>query len=811
MNKTVTKEQQNKVSATDNLKKLANVFFTKQELNMLTEIEKVRLVINNICKNVKNKLSELTKEPVDMKIPEIKKSTAVLPQKMPDTRDPRRLDASSLGKKSQFSKPYADKNNGAGGRFAQRGFDGKSSGSKQFAKPFGNGFGSQRPQTKIGTAEVDVDLNSLKNADRNFGNKKKEKQAPVERKQISKKAQMRWNVVEMDDENNENRMGRRYKKRKEEVYTPVEVVKIEKATITTENLTVKMLSEKIGVSVAEIVKKLFILGVMATINSNIDFETAELVSNEFGIALEKKIAATAEEKLQSSLDVAKDEDPKNLVKRPPIVTVMGHVDHGKTSLLDSIRKTNVVSGEAGGITQSIGAYTVKLNDRTITFIDTPGHAAFTAMRARGAQITDIAILVVAADDGIMPQTIEAINHIKAAKVPMIVAINKIDKPEANIDMTLKQLADHGILSEEWGGDTICVPIAAKIGKNIDKLLEMVLLVADVQELKANPNRNAVGTIIESRLDKGKGPVASVLVQNGTLKVGDTVVTGVAFGRIRAMMDENGKAVKKALPSTPVQILGLDAVPESGDILTVVDEKMKNQIIQERKNNLKLAKINAQQAVSLDEFFNKVNEGSLKNLNIIIKADVQGSVEALKSSLVALKNDEARVVCVHSAVGNVTESDVLLAQASNAIIIGFNIKSNSGASDLAEKNKVEIKNYKIIYECIEDIERALKGMLAPKYQDRQVGTVEVRQIFKISSVGTIAGSYVLDGKVVRNAKVNIIRDGKQIATAEIESLKQQKNEVKEVGKGFECGIKLKDYNDIKEFDQLQIIISERVEV
>ncbi|HBB44817.1 MAG TPA: translation initiation factor IF-2, partial [Clostridiales bacterium] len=493
------------------------------------------------------------------------------------------------------------------------------------------------------------------------------------------------------------------------------------------------------------------------------------------------------------------------------VTVMGHVDHGKTSLLDAIRKTNVVSGEAGGITQSIGAYTTKVNGRTITFIDTPGHAAFTAMRARGAQLTDIAVLVVAADDGIMPQTIEAINHIKAAGVPMIVAINKIDKPEANIDRVMKGLADQNVLPEEWGGDTICVPIAAKLGKNIDKLLEMILLVADVQDLKANPNRPAVGTIIESRLDKGKGPVASVLVQNGTLKVGDTVISGIAFGKVRAMMDENGKPVKKATPSTPVQILGLDAVPESGDSLTVVDEKMKNQIIAERKNKIKQDKINSQGAVNIDDLFNKADENSLKVLNIIIKADVQGSVEALKASLADLRNDEAKVVCVHSAVGNITESDVLLAQASNAIIIGFNVKCEGKASAMAEKNKIQIKSYSIIYECIDDVKLALKGMLAPKYEDKQVGTLEVRQIFKISSVGTIAGCYVLEGKITKNSKVHVIRNGKEIAQADVESLKVQKNEAKEVTKGFECGIKLKGFDDIKEFDQFVAFVSERVEI
>lgn len=825
MNK-VTNEQKNKVSTLDNLKKLANVFFSKQELNALTEIEKARNAINTVCRNVKSKLNSIN-EPVDMAIPEVKPH-ATLPPKKPDTRDPSKLAASSYGKEN-FQRPYAQKNGNA------KGFDGKqnSNGFKQrqdFSqrpsqnrfngqKPFGkyngqNGQFGQKPLKRLGTAEVDIDVDMFKNADRTFGNKKKTHNQPQEKKQLSKKAQMRWNIEEYENENDENetRMGRRYKvKKKEEPAKPIEATKIESATITTDNLTVKLLSEKIGVPVAKIVKKLFILGIMATINSTIDFDTAELVSNEFGIKLEKKVVATAEEQLKTRLSNALEEDQKNLQPRPPVVTVMGHVDHGKTSLLDAIRKTNVVSGEAGGITQSIGAYTTKVNGRTITFIDTPGHAAFTAMRARGAQLTDIAVLVVAADDGIMPQTIEAINHIKAAGVPMIVAINKIDKPEANIDRVMKGLADQNVLPEEWGGDTICVPIAAKLGKNIDKLLEMILLVADVQDLKANPNRPAVGTIIESRLDKGKGPVASVLVQNGTLKVGDTVISGIAFGKVRAMMDENGKPVKKATPSTPVQILGLDAVPESGDSLTVVDEKMKNQIIAERKNKIKQDKINSQGAVNIDDLFNKADENSLKVLNIIIKADVQGSVEALKASLADLRNDEAKVVCVHSAVGNITESDVLLAQASNAIIIGFNVKCEGKASAMAEKNKIQIKSYSIIYECIDDVKLALKGMLAPKYEDKQVGTLEVRQIFKISSVGTIAGCYVLEGKITKNSKVHVIRNGKEIAQADVESLKVQKNEAKEVTKGFECGIKLKGFDDIKEFDQFVAFVSERVEI
>ena len=832
MNKEKTEVQKSKSFEANNLKKLVDVFYNKEELLALDEIRSAREVINGICRNVKEKLSKVSSKPVDMTIPEIKKvepkrSAPVLPSKGIETRDPGKLNSGSFGRTTmQGTKRYSNSDGQTragsasfGGKrpnnFAQKPFAQKPFGQKPFGqRPFGNRpagnrpFGT-RPLNRLGTAEVDIDLDALKNNDRTFGNKKKSHSEPQERKQMSKKAQMRWTGEGFDDDS--ERMGRRYKNKKKDVeQKPVEAPKkIDSAVITTDNLTVKMLSEQIGVAVPEIVKKLFILGIMATINSTIDFDTAELVSNEFGVKLEKKIEATAEEKFQTKLDSAIDDDPSLLVKRPPIVTVMGHVDHGKTSLLDAVRKTNVVAGEAGGITQSIGASTTKIGDRMITFIDTPGHAAFTAMRERGAQITDIAILVVAADDGIMPQTLEAIQDIKAAKVPMVVAINKVDKPEANVDRVMKELADNGVLPEDWGGDTICVPISAKKNMNIDKLLEMVLLVADMQDLKANPNRPAIGTVIESRLDKGKGPVASILVQNGTLKVGDTVVAGIAFGKIRAMMDENGKQVKKATPSMPVQILGLDAVPQSGDRLMVVDEKMKSEIIAERKNKIKQSKIKSQSAVSIDDFFNKVKEGNLKHLNILIKADVQGSAEALKSSLEALKNEEARVVVVGSAVGNITESDVLFAEASSARIIAFNVKAEDKALALAKQDKVDIQNYSIIYECIDDLEKALKSMMAPKFADRQIGLVEVRQLFKISSIGTIAGCFVLDGKVKRDAKVHVIRGGKQVAEAQIESLKIQKNEVKEVGKGFECGIKLKDFNDIKELDQFEILVTEQV--
>ncbi len=822
MNKETTEIKKNsKGSATSNLKKLVDIFFAKDELNAVDQIKDAKTLILQISKAIKQKLASQTKsvddtltvkqtKSVDKKLEEKpieRKSTAVLPSKGIDTRDPNKMYAGSFGKNNQKAKNGFQKTTAAsfGGKkpYGERNFADKNFAGK-VQKPFGTKPFGQKPLNRLGTAEVDIDVNAIKNSDRTFGNKKKTHEVQ-ERKQMSKKAQMKWTGGNFDDDESE-RIGRKLKIKKKES-KPIETVKIENAVIKTENLTVKILSEQIGVTVPEIVKKLFILGIMATINSTIDFETAELVSNEFGVKLEKKIEATAEEKFEKLQNI--DDDPALLVKRPPIVTVMGHVDHGKTSLLDAIRKTNVVSGEAGGITQSIGASTTQIDGRQITFIDTPGHAAFTAMRERGAQITDIAILVVAADDGIMPQTIEAIEDIKSANVPMIVAINKVDKTEANIDRVMKELTDHGILPEEWGGDTICVPISAKQNKNIDKLLEMVLLVADMQELKANPSRNALGTVIESRLDKGKGPVASILVQNGTLHVGDTVVAGIAFGRIRAMIDENGKSIKQAPPSTPVQILGLDAVPQSGDRLMVVDEKMKAEIIAERKNKIKEAKIKSQSAVSVDDFFNKVKEGNLKHLNILIKADVQGSVEALKASLEVLKNEEARVVVVSAGVGNINESDVLLAEASSAKIIGFNVKTDDKAETLAKQDKIDIHNYSIIYECIDDIQRALKSLMAPKYTDVKIGTVEVRQLFKVSSLGTIAGCYVLDGKVKRDGKVHIIRNGQDIGEAQIDNLKVQKDEVKTVGKGFECGIKLKDFNDIQELDQFEIYVTEQV--
>ena len=559
------------------------------------------------------------------------------------------------------------------------------------------------------------------------------------------------------------------------------------------------LAERLQVPATEVIKKLMMLGVMASISQSVDYETASLIAEDFGAIVEKEIILTREDILFNDFEDTDDQ----LETRSPVVVVMGHVDHGKTSLLDAIRSTNVIDTEAGGITQHIGAYRVRVNDRKITFLDTPGHEAFTAMRARGAQVTDIAILVVAADDGIMPQTIEAINHAKAANVGIIVAINKMDKESANPDRIKQELTEHGLVPEDWGGDTICVEISAKMRMNIEELLEMVLLVADMRELKANPNRRAKGTVIEAKLDKGRGPVASILVQNGTLKAGDTVVVGTSFGHIRAMFDDKGKAVKKAGPSVPVEILGLDSVPEGGEVFYAVDdERMAKQVIEARKQKIKEEKLTSSNVVTLDDFFNKVQEGQIKDLNIVIKADVQGSVEAVKQSLEKLSNDEVRVNVIHSGVGAVRESDVMLAYASNAIIVGFNVRPDVGATASAEDKGVDIRLYRVIYTAIEEIEAAMKGMLDPTYKEEVTGHAEIRQTFKVSGVGTIAGCYVTDGMLARNIQVRIVRDGIVVHEGELASLKRFKDDVKEVNSGYECGLSIERFNDIKEGDVVE---------
>ncbi len=573
-----------------------------------------------------------------------------------------------------------------------------------------------------------------------------------------------------------------------------------------DSITVKDLAAEMKKTTADVIKKLLGYGIMATINQEVDFDTAFLVAGEFGITAKKKETVTDEDIL---FDDSEDNE-EELETRPPVVVVMGHVDHGKTSLLDTIRKTNVIGGEAGGITQAIGAYKVKVNDREITFLDTPGHEAFTAMRARGAQITDIAILVVAANDGIMPQTIEAINHAKSAGIPIIVAINKIDLPDANPDKVKQELMTYELVPEEWGGDTICVPISAKNGTNIDQLLEMVLLEADVLELKANPHKQSKGVVIEARLDKNKGAIATMLVQRGTLDVGDTIIVGSSIGRIRAMANENGKKVKSAGPSTPVEIMGLTEVPEAGDIFyEVKDEKTAKHLIEKRKREAREKAINSGTKVTLDNLFSQMEEGNLKHLNLIVKADVQGSVEAVKQSMEKLQNEEVKVKVIHAAPGAVNESDVTLAKVSNAIIIAFNVRPIPAAKEMAEKEEVEIKQYSVIYQAIEEVEAAMKGMLAPKYEEKVIGNAEVRQTFRISNVGTVAGAYVLTGKVERNAGVRIIRDNIVIHEGKLATLKRFKDEAKEVTKGFECGIQIENYNDIKEGDIIEAFVMEEI--
>lgn len=596
---------------------------------------------------------------------------------------------------------------------------------------------------------------------------------------------------------------------------PVVQTVIDHAVITTENITVKGLSEKIGKSVPEILKKLMLgLGIMKTINDTLDFDTASLIANEFNVTLEQKIEQTSEEKLLSFHNDEENDDPAVLETRPPIVTIMGHVDHGKTSILDYIRKAHVASGEAGGITQHIGAYTIKVpyegEMKQITFLDTPGHEAFTAMRARGANITDIVVLVVAADDGIMPQTIEAINHSRAAGVSIIVAINKMDKPGVNPDKVISQLAENGLISDEWsGGDIPTVRVSAKTGMNIEKLLENILLTAEISDYKANPNRAAKGTIIEAKLDKGKGPVATVLVQNGTLSVGDFMVAGTAIGRVRAMFDDKGKPVHKAGPSTPVSVLGLQDVPNPGDQMMVVkDEKLSRQVAEERKEKEKIEKAKFKKA-SLEEVFSEIEEGKLKELNLIIKTDVQGTSEAVKQSLLKLSNEEVKVRVVHTAVGTVNESDINLALATNSIIIGFNIRPDNNVKTLAEKNGVQIKLYRVIYDAINDIELAIKGMLAPTYKETFLGRADVRQVYKISGVGTIAGCYVKEGVLEINASARLIRDGVLIVESKISSLRRVKEDVREVKQDFECGVGLNKYNDIHEGDVIEAFKIEEV--
>ncbi len=799
-----------------NLKSLNQLISGNEINNFASGLKKAKQTLDTYCKNLKEvyakkKNSVVQEKPVQKQPVEQQK---VVVQKEVKTEQVQRPTAEK--------KPFVNNNNGnvkpnIDKKPFNRNFD-KNGDRPQQDKRFNNGdkkpFNKdfKKPQTsqnnqpkQLGPKSTFVPrgevVSFVPKPDNKREKDKSKRNFDNEKKGLNIKAKIRMGVVDFNDDENEERIGRvRVKNKKQQKPVVVEKTEITNAVITTDNLTIKILSEKIGKPVAEIVKKCMLLGMMLNINSPIDFTTAELVAGEFGITLEKNVGKTAEQTLLESVNA---QENTNLKPRPPIVTVMGHVDHGKTSLLDAIKKTNVIQTEAGGITQHIGAYSVNVKDRKITFIDTPGHEAFTAMRARGAQVTDIAVLVVAANDGIMPQTIEAINHIKAAKVPMVVAINKIDVPEANIERIKQQLTEHDVLPEEWGGDTICVPISAKQGINIDKLLEMILLVADVEDLKANYDAPAVGTVLESKVDRGRGIVATIIIKEGTLKIGDYVICGLSSGRVRAMMDYTGKNVVKAEPSMAVSVVGLNQVPDAGESAYVVDEKLAKDILYERLTKVQQEKAKQNNGMSLEDFLQQSADSEMKVLKIIVKADVQGSAEAVKQTLEKIRNDEVKVQCIHSGVGSITESDVVLAKASNALIIGFNIKPEAKAKVLADRNNVEVKLYKIIYEAVDEITNIINGMQAPKYQENVVGHVEIRKIFKVSSLGNIAGSYVLDGVVNRNAKVRLLRNNEEVVATSIESLQMGKDDAKQVKAGFECGIRLKGFNDIKEGDIIEV--------
>ena len=732
---------------------------------------------------------------------------------------------------------FNNDNNGPRNNFNKR--DGNNKFDNKFDNRFDNrANGGQRKLDDRGIDKkikniMDVDIPTEKENVRDYGNKAKDK-AKLNRQQDEQKAKKNnrrnsdndFDSDKLNDLKKQNKLsnmfqegemldyydlsterGRRGKKKniKQENRTKQKIFKLTEIEIP-ETITVKDLAAEMKITSGDVIKKLLSLGIMATINNEVDFDTAFLIAEEYGITASKKTVVTDEDIL---IDETEDRE-EDLVSRPPVIVVMGHVDHGKTSLLDAIRSTNVIEGESGGITQHIGAYQVRINDRDITFLDTPGHEAFTSMRARGAMITDIAILVVAANDGVMPQTVEAINHAKAAEIPIIVAVNKMDLPDANFERVQQELMKYELVPEAWGGDTIYVPISAKKREGIDGLLEMVLLQADVLELKANPTKQAKGTVIEARLDKTRGPVATMLVQRGKLDTGDTIIVGSSIGRIRTMQNDKGKKVKSAGPSMPVEITGLTSVPESGDIFyEVKDERTAKHLIEKRKYEKHQKEIGANTVVTLDDLFTKIANENLKQLNLIVKADVQGSVEALKQSLEKLSNEEVRVKVIHSNVGGITESDVTLAKVSGAIIIGFNVRPDVIAKSIADKEGVDIKQYSVIYDAINDVEAAMKGMLDPVYKEVVIGTAEIRQTFKVSNVGTIAGSYVLTGKVARNAGIRVIRDNIVIHDGKLVSLKRFKDDVKEVDKGYECGLQIDGFNDIKEGDQLEVYIMEQV--
>ena len=779
--------------------------------------------------------------------PEIKTETKpeIKAEAKPEAKSDKPADRKPMGDRSD-RKPYGDRQQGDRKPYGDRQQgDRKSYGDRQQGdrKPYGdrrndtrNDRRDTKPAQQTAPAQPVIDLANIKT---NAPPTKHVKGEAVQRgEQVTKHVDTRGSYVNLDKYNEKyetiastesgnrrqndaytkkqkisqkSQKGKQqFSKKKETEAQKLKRLELEKARKkqleiqVPDEIVVSELASRLKVTAADVIKKLFSLGVMVTINQSVDYDTACIVAEEFGAKVTKEVVVSIEERLFEEVE----DTEENLQPRSPVVVVMGHVDHGKTSLLDRIRHANVTSGEAGGITQHIGAYRVKAGGRDITFLDTPGHEAFTAMRARGALATDIAILVVAADDGIMPQTVEAINHAKAANLSIIVAINKMDKPTANPDKVKQELTEHGLVCEEWGGDVICVPVSAKTGEGIDELLEMVNLTADVLELKANPDRLAKGVVIEARIDKGRGPIATVLVQTGTLHTGDTIIAGTAVGRVRVMRDDKGRTVKEAGPSVPVEIMGLAEVPSAGDDFAAVeDEKLARELVEKRKFDAKEEQFKLYKKVSLDNLFSQIEEGSMKKLPIIVKADVQGSVEAVSQSLSKLSNEEVKVEVIHGAVGAVTESDVMLAKASGAIIVGFNVRPNPAAADNAKRDGVDIRLYRVIYDAIEEIETAMKGMLAPKYREVDTGRVEVRQVMKLSSVGVVAGSYVLDGKVQRNGEVRVVRDGIIVAVDKIAGLRRFKDDVKEVAAGYECGITLEKFTDIKDGDIFEAFVTE----
>jgi len=708
-----------------------------------------------------------------------------------------------------FGRPANPQAGGPFGRPAGGGF--APGGARPAAgpgRPMGGGLGGRPPMGGPRAKAPEITPAAEKERVSNYDPNKKNyirqhdpERVAKNRKQLARESFM----AGMDDD--VVRGGRKARSKKLSAQQLMAPIKIEKAYMTAETITVKDLTERIGKPAGDILKKLLLLGSMANINSELDYDTAALVCSEFGVELELNIAKTAEDALT---DTDFEDTEEDLVPRPPVITIMGHVDHGKTSLLDYIRKAKVTASEAGGITQHIGAYTVDLEGRKITFLDTPGHEAFTAMRARGAQATDIAVLVVAADDGVMPQTVEAINHAKAAEVPIIIAINKMDKDTANPERVKQDLTTYNLVSEEWGGDTIMVPVSAHTGEGVDTLLEMILLVADMRQLRANPNRMAKGVIIEAKLDKSRGPVATVLLQNGTLHVGDNIVAGMASGRVRAMTNDRGERVEEAGPSMPVEIAGFTDVPSAGDdMMAVADDHLGRQVVQERKDKVKAARV-ASSKVSLDNLFSHIDQGKIVNLNLIIKADVQGSVEAVKQALEKLTTDEVRVRVLHSGVGAINKDDVNLANAFDAIIIGFNIRPDNSAKETAAREEVDIRLYRVIYQAIEDIQKAMKGLLAPEFKEVLLGHAEVRNTFRITGAGTVAGCYVQDGKLQRNAQVRLLRDNVVVFEGKLNSLKRFKDDAKDVAAGYECGVSFDNFNDIKEGDIVECFVMEEIQ-